>query len=54
MSVREYGALLTDHGQAGSYRFVRRISTDNALVLTGLANFWVVGHSEGILGPNLR
>jgi hypothetical protein len=30
-------------GQAGSYRFVRRIS--NALVLTGLANFRVVGNS---------
>jgi hypothetical protein len=33
----------TDHEQAGSYRFVRRIGTVNALVLTGPANFRVIG-----------
>jgi len=33
---------------AGGYRFVGRICTDNALVLTGLATFQVVGYTKAI------
>jgi hypothetical protein len=41
---REPALFWANHGLTGSNRFVGRISTDNALVLTGLATFRVVGY----------